>query len=594
MVWHRVVTRANVAATQTAQRLACIHVDQTIPWLMVAGKIDLGCMHCLSIARKSPTQGLAYIPNTHARHYSQTSSKDLGNNPAGPIKSMNASVNTITPSSSLDPLFEGLTSQPFIDPILGPLVMPTAKASKSKAAIEREMDPSYASRTRLLSHLLKADRIVKAYELFREIETHGRDSLAKLSSSNFTWLISAVLTSRANILDDKPVQFRRDYAEKIFDIMRSVGVNPDAQAYGLMIRCYAYKGNLTKVDELCEQMLIRGFNVKTSSIFNDRSRSCLLSLQRSRGIHFFEEARKLDHSVRPYNELIKTYLIKDDEPEMLATLQLLRNAGFRPQSSIVAAICEYYLSKGNQAAIQKHLYEFKVEGGTIDTPLWNIQLRVANDTGDYAMALGILSEMRLSQIFFNHSTFMEELVALACSKNRRVFWRVYSQTIKSSRVTPRVLKYLAQMEGSLKVPTTLRNIQTSISLSGLKQFDTFSTLISGYVAIGDVQSVTVILDSMGAMGRAIPENHYALLLETYYSAGDFDGALRYVERHVDISLDQLGIFLEFAMIHNFTKVGSVATIIQDRFPDANVKMMTIRAREKADALTPREYTVADE
>ncbi|KAH6559967.1 hypothetical protein BASA62_000242 [Batrachochytrium salamandrivorans] len=173
MVWHRVVTRANVAVTQTAQRLACIHVDQTIPWLMAAGKIEVGCMHCLSVARKSPTQGLAYIPNTHARHYSQTSSKDLGNNPAGPIKSMNASVNSCWPS--------GQASQELAKSIPRP----------NRHSLNYEEDPqSHLTQHQLITKMDKAERLISrldkdqifsAISHLRVLLNRSRSSLRLLS-----------------------------------------------------------------------------------------------------------------------------------------------------------------------------------------------------------------------------------------------------------------------------------------------------------------------------------------------------------------------------------------------------------------------------
>ncbi|KAJ8322862.1 hypothetical protein O5D80_008389 [Batrachochytrium dendrobatidis] len=477
--------------------------------------------------------------------------------------------------------------QPYTDPILAS-VLNGQWSTKKK---DKELDSQLLFQ---LSSHLDADRIAKAFLLFHQFEKHNPSILKRLSSSHFSLLIYSVLTCRFNILRHQSVEARRDYAVRIFHIMQSVGVKPDAQTYELMIHTHAYIGDTKTVEALYADMKQCGFPTDTISILNDLARVYLLSSQQTRGLAYFEMACKLGKSDVAFNELIKTYLLNNDESAMLGALKLLRNTGGRPSTSTMVDICRYYLFKENHQKIHQHLQDFKVEGGLIETTLWNIQLCAANQVGDHVMTLSLLAEMRLSQIPFNYETQAEELVALAYSKNRRRFWRVYSLMIKQSRPTLRVVKALATMEGPLINDRALHDMQASIAMCKMIQFDTLLAVITGYGAIGDVQSIHIILDILSKVTRVIPDDTFESLIKAYCISGNVGDALEYTKKTKVVSMQTCELVLDTAVLQKHELINKIVAEIKQKYPSVDTSLLLSKANDRVTNPILQKFTIDTE
>ncbi|KAH6578332.1 hypothetical protein BASA61_000324 [Batrachochytrium salamandrivorans] len=567
MVWHRVVTRANVAVTQTAQRLACIHVDQTIPWLMVAGKIELGCMHCLSVARKSPTQGLAYIPNTHARHYSQTSSKDLGNNPAGPIKSMNASVNSCWPS--------GQASQELAKSIPRP----------NRHSLNYEEDPqSHLTQHQLITKMDKAERLISrldkdqifsAISHLRVLLNRSRSSLRLLSIDHYSTVIAIIINNAldniGSYLDSENFQL----AELAFQLMLLLASQPRSVRLNHIADHYAFQSNINAFRKLLNKMIDSGANLSRYSTLRYFMAVDILDGHISQGLKWFDQLIELNKPIELYHDLLKLLIIRKDEASIKTALERMRKNGIRPTVTMTIMLAHHYNDNNDYTNMKQALDDFCHDGRALTTEMWNMLLVGANGIGDYTTSISLLHKMRSLELIFNVDTRNEEIVALAGANKWEAAWNAYSQFAPEYIISEIALASLANICGSMKnVKSTLRRISTVPQLYEVSPIQIAEDLITGYSTLGDIDSALKLISYLEYHKRPVVCEVYHRAIDAYIFSGSLLPGLDYAYvcslKGISIPLSVYLRIYQASNEHTLEFSGHIIAKIRRIFPDVDI------------------------
>ncbi|KAH6588414.1 hypothetical protein BASA61_005958 [Batrachochytrium salamandrivorans] len=277
-------------------------------------------------------------------------------------------------------------------------------------------------------------------------------------------LVRAVLQARLRTIRHMSIKDRLSYAAALYTQMRRNGIYCDFALLRLAIDIYGRLGAIKEVELAYFEMLQRGLDTQHLAV-SDLYVPCLYPLQR---------------------RVLCTHLFR------------------------AAAETRHY------DTVYDLISQFKLDGGVLDLRLYRIQMQCAVDTGNYATALAILSDMRASGIQDDLSTIHEELVAHAFLGEKEKVWMMYASIIKSSNLFTHAGIAMAKMMGALKHPSSVNHISKVAYKLKLPLFRTLHDLLRAYTEMGDVTSVEHIINIIDVIRREDPRVDIEAMLDRAY------------------------------------------------------------------------------
>eukprot|EP00842_Homolaphlyctis_polyrhiza_P003495 jgi/Hompol1/4146/HPOL_003493-RA len=411
-----------------------------------------------------------------------------------------------------------------------------------------------------IQKLLDHDMIRPAYSVFKRL-MHGSDaerqSLAALPAHCFAKLIGAVIWNVNAITGSKSYHSRTAIAENIFNLMRELGITPTAIALGHMVDVMARQGKVSEMELLLDEMRRRHIPLDTFNMLSSQMRAYIITRQESKALTYFKQLHDSHPTIKAFNELINCYSYVRDEQGMLNALQVMRETGTNPDSVTFAIFIRFYSQiMPDNSKIRRMLDELRADGLPIGTPIWNVLIRTANDSGNHAEALDYMSEMRLNQCPFNKDTHEQMLVALAGIGDVNAAWRKFANIIPNRRPSRCIAMAMAKMVGPINPTNTvpLAAANRGIHIAKLQRYETLQSLMYGYSLLGDVVSYRMLLHECERIkGQCLPVSRI-YTLKAYSQAGDLDGAIQYI----DSEITPAGISLDLS--HYYTLLAAALTL----------------------------------
>ncbi|KAH6588404.1 hypothetical protein BASA61_005948 [Batrachochytrium salamandrivorans] len=392
-----------------------------------------------------------------------------------------------------------------------------------------------------LIHLLDRNQLNAAFSMYAIVEQTVPSDLAHLPVHCSIKLVRAVLQARLRTIRHMSIKDRLSYAAALYTQMRRNGIYCDFALLRLAIDIYGRLGAIKEVELAYFEMLQRGLDTQHLAVLTYMCRAYILCNDESSALIYFEQLQRVGDTDRAFEVLARAYTMRGDPAGMKAALSKINLANNMINASALAILCQGYHKLRHYDTVYDLISQFKLDGGVLDLRLYRIQMQCAVDTGNYATALAILSDMRASGIQDDLSTIHEELVAHAFLGEKEKVWMMYASIIKSSNLFTHAGIAMAKMMGALKHPSSVNHISKVAYKLKLPLFRTLHDLLRAYTEMGDVTSVEHIIKGDG------------------------------VDRSVWHAM------LVCAMWHNPTAVDSIIDVIRREDPRVDIEAMLDRA-----------------
>ena len=266
--------------------------------------------------------------------------------------------------------------------------------------------------------------------------------------------------------------------------------------------------------------------------------------------------------VRAYNILLKgASRSRNPTNAVDQVLQLMAEDGIAPSSATYATIIDGYVRIGNTSAAKRTFEKAKSSGVKFDIYAYGALIKGIVQQNDMPAALGIVKEMQREGIEPNDA--IVNCVATGYAQSGRLkeaeeFLRRDSYVKRSARGFNAVLKSKLSFQSPQQVRDAALLLQENLELLHLEtSADTFNTVMSGALGVGDPKLAIAVYQKMQKLDVKPDGITYTALIQAYAQLGELENAVKTFEALSSDKTAKLDSTAYCVLIDAFSKVGDM-------------------------------------
>ncbi|KAH6576624.1 hypothetical protein BASA83_010562 [Batrachochytrium salamandrivorans] len=443
--------------------------------------------------------------------------------------------------------------------------------SKTRKSYVRHYLPCIAN----VISAIQNNQLLHALRIFRSIEMTNPSDLANLPTEYFTMLISMVLFNKNRVVATMSSAQRLDNAHMILELMKKHGVVQNLSTIIVAVNIYGRLRDLQAVEASYNYAKQHGFRINDHSLLAGMCHAHILNGNDLRGRWFFEQLRRRDSYIYPYNVLIRAYSRKGDESGIFSVLGMMSLAGIKPNARTVSLICNFYYQLGDYKVILKHIAMFSATGGTLTLELNRLFMQASNSCGDYQAVIARFAELYAEKNSISGEIYNEVLIAAASIGDTENVWSYYNSTTDFNCIDSLAQIALAKMVGPLHDAEAILDFNLLSSYACIPLLSILFDLITGFSLLGDVPTVKALADEWIKFCPEQANSVYAKILFAYSNNGDADGALTYIHGLAAKSKERLDFSIWYAALsavasHKPEALKELTSYLQLEYPDVTI------------------------
>ncbi|OAJ43031.1 hypothetical protein BDEG_26415 [Batrachochytrium dendrobatidis JEL423] len=241
-----------------------------------------------------------------------------------------------------------------------------------------------------------------AYSIYTDLVKHTPDLLTNIPIRAYFDLIKITLTGDVQSLSGYTTTQRSQQALSVHEHM-SLIVNPkqpDILFYAGLICIYAKNNDIPAIETTLAQVHRSKLDFNTADILPMLIRAYLLSGQPLRSLEYFKRYCIIDATAKPFNHLIKSYSLLNDEQGIQDTLDSMRKQEILKDSTTYHILAMHYYKKKDFQAIGKYINESEAHSSASKhrtgwDSMSKLKLRFAVTSQNWYKALQIIKKAEI-------------------------------------------------------------------------------------------------------------------------------------------------------------------------------------------------------
>nr|KAJ3421519.1 hypothetical protein HK105_003246 [Polyrhizophydium stewartii] len=182
------------------------------------------------------------------------------------------------------------------------------RAAKNNSGSGTEDLDQYLERIPELQQLIEENSVLSAFDCFKNIHLHSRETLKYLSPYSYTSL--ARLLTDANIpMKERTPKQRLKAAQLIVKTAKELGVTLPPRVNLLLLNGHAMAGDVAGFEKLLAKMRDAGVKTESPDVLAAKSRVYFVAGNMKKGMQFWAKLTEIDKTKAPYEHLITTHAL---------------------------------------------------------------------------------------------------------------------------------------------------------------------------------------------------------------------------------------------------------------------------------------------
>ncbi|KAK5666411.1 Pentatricopeptide repeat-containing protein 1, mitochondrial [Batrachochytrium dendrobatidis] len=353
-----------------------------------------------------------------------------------------------------------------------------------------------------------------AYSIYTDLVKHTPDLLTNIPIRAYFDLIKITLTGDVQSLSGYTTTQRSQQALSVHEHM-SLIVNPkqpDILFYAGLICIYAKNNDIPAIETTLAQVHRSKLDFNTADILPMLIRAYLLSGQPLRSLEYFKRYCIIDATAKPFNHLIKSYSLLNDEQGIQDTLDSMRKQEILKDSTTYHILAMHYYKKKDFQAIGKYINESEAHSSASKhrtgwDSMSKLKLRFAVTSQNWYKALQIIKKAEIFSTCIPKELEGDIITAYAFGIQNDVglLLSTYCSSISTAGpLQSNIDSIVAHRLGSATNSKVLKSLYSAANGCKTPIVHVLTGIANGYIEQDDIVSANLIMNEISAREHQIP------------------------------------------------------------------------------------------
>ncbi|KAL2918082.1 hypothetical protein HK105_202496 [Polyrhizophydium stewartii] len=383
------------------------------------------------------------------------------------------------------------------------------RAAKNNSGSGTEDLDQYLERIPELQQLIEENSVLSAFDCFKNIHLHSRETLKYLSPYSYTSL--ARLLTDANIpMKERTPKQRLKAAQLIVKTAKELGVTLPPRVNLLLLNGHAMAGDVAGFEKLLAKMRDAGVKTESPDVLAAKSRVYFVAGNMKKGMQFWAKLTEIDKTKAPYEHLITTHALLNNAKGAVRVLSTLiqQFPGEQPSMPCLDMLSWLLLWNCDNRTATQLVRVPQLRDVMIKSEAFHRLASILARDGDAHDALDLIDMRRNMGVKIEDTQICAEIVARSKIGQHDRLLELFTQFESPAfddQIAFETGVLLVKMVGPVPDIYKLDALMVPDAvLSELNKHVALVMLLRGYTVLGDFESMNTVFDVLVSKRLAIP------------------------------------------------------------------------------------------